>query len=370
MKNLSAETSTTVRRTWAPLLLLPLTLLMAGCPGGRSVQRDAMNAPPDSLEDQFVADDLSEIPVPFDVDPWDLRDLPPDATQLDAQDLTDAPPEDLLSETELGHWDILEDDLPNPDATDAISATAGAGEPCTGDENCENGTCMDTQWGRFCVPPCANSKCPQGWQCVETDAGVRCVPFNPPTCEKCSSSTCPEAWCRDVGLEGSFCMAPCLEHVHCPPDFKCLFDDSLGLSLCTPNIQSCRCTQKDVGKLVSCTITNEFGACTGKGLCTVDVGVVECDAPVAQPEFCDGLDNNCDSIVDDPWPKKGKPCDGQDADLCLTGVSTCGPDGLSLVCTGEIPQFESCDGKDNDCDGLTDEDFPDINGDGVADCLQ
>jgi hypothetical protein len=36
----------------------------------------------------------------------------------------------------------------------------------------------------------------------------------------------------------------------------------------------------------------------------------------------------------------------------------------------DLPPEEECDGEDNDGDGLIDEDFPDTDGDGIADCME
>ena len=90
---------------------------------------------------------------------------------------------------------------------------------------------------------------------------------------------------------------------------------------------------------------------------------LDCDDTMAEvfpgaPELCDGLDNNCDTVV---------PPDELDGDS--DGVSTCGGDCDDT--TGAIGpgQAEICDGADTDCDGqvpLTE--TQDLDGDGTLDC--
>ncbi|OGL89122.1 hypothetical protein A3H75_00310 [Candidatus Uhrbacteria bacterium RIFCSPLOWO2_02_FULL_51_9] len=107
--------------------------------------------------------------------------------------------------------------------------------------------------------------------------------------------------------------------------------------------------------------------------------------PEPQPEVCDGEDNDCDHVVDmitrecesacgsgrqlcvdgDWWP-----CDARDVRDCTNG---CGNHGERTCAAGFwgacnapacqpppppcVPQAETCDGRDNDCDDIADEGF-------------
>lgn len=74
---------------------------------------------------------------------------------------------------------------------------------------------------------------------------------------------------------------------------------------------------------------------------------------------CDGLDNNCDGAVDRlEGPNSERlqaPC-GQSDGECRRGVQYCIDGMISEVCEGSVgPSDEVCNGRDDDCDGRTDE---------------
>jgi len=86
-------------------------------------------------------------------------------------------------------------------------------------------------------------------------------------------------------------------------------------------------------------------------------------APEQAPEICgDGFDNNCDGSTDEGFEALGEPCLMSAAHCEVETSWICTPDGLALACawltsTG-LPPLERCDDDvDNDCDGDTDEGF-------------
>jgi putative metal-binding protein len=130
-----------------------------------------------------------------------------------------------------------------------------------------------------------------------------------------------------------------------------------------------------------CTLPHAVAGCSA-GNCTVAgclAGFVNLNASVSDGceyactssghEVCDGLDNDCDGLVDQADPSllvPGNFC--KTAGECAGTTPTCaGMDGWVCVYTDPdveqvdgdvVPEETRCDGKDNDCDGSADEIYP------------
>jgi hypothetical protein len=117
--------------------------------------------------------------------------------------------------------------------------------------------------------------------------------------------------------------------------------------------------------------TGNLGICAaGTTACTA--GAVVCNQnQQAQPETCDGLDNNCNGVVDEGNPGGGVACSTGLLGVCAAGTKSC--TGGALVCNQNVQSSaEVCDGLDNNCNGTVDEGvkttfYRDADGDGAGD---
>jgi hypothetical protein len=104
------------------------------------------------------------------------------------------------------------------------------------------------------------------------------------------------------------------------------------------------------------TVTCGVGACL-RTAPECDGGRTDtCMPGTPTTEICNGVDDDCDGMVDEDFG--GAVTCGVGA--CLRTVSAC-VGGMTGTCTPGAPAAEVCNGIDDDCDGLVDEDLPALN---------
>ena len=347
------------------IALALLSACMAGCDNGTTVEKlpfDASDTMPEVVEDTKVTIGPEVVDVGADV--VDIG--------ITAPDLPDVQP-----------------DLPAP--------WGDWGKPCADNADCQSGFCLEVAPGESVCTVICVEECPENWYCkgVETppDWTFVCVPPAGNICQPCDTDAdCQYKGdlCIPVGDSGIYCGSACEDDQKCPEHYSCIDLVDLGLEgkQCVPDTGSCVCDHELDGTVQECETANEWGSCSGEQTCDGPAGWSDCNAQVAQAEECNGLDDDCDGDLDEGLVQK--PCLAENEFGSCPGMATCLAtdgwycdakqptaevcDGLDNNCNGVVDDgfaglAEACDGLDNDCDGLVDEGYADFDGDKVADCM-
>jgi len=238
-------------------------------------------------------------------------------------------------------------------------------DPCDENVDCLSGWCVDHLGESVCTQPCTE-ECPPGWMCQQVagtypDLVYVCVSNFANLCRPCAAGhDCKsvggsEDVCVDYGEEGSFCGGTCSETGDCPPGFSCLNSltvDGLELLQCVADGGVCPCTGQAVKLALwtPCEVVNQWGVCPGKRVC-LEEGLSACDAAIPGAESCNGLDDECDGMTDEPAEAGGELInlcdDGNDCttDVCL-GAEGCEHEDLD---SGECKDGDACTVGDH-CD--------------------
>ncbi len=203
--------------------------------------------------------------------------------------------------------------------------------------------------------------------CEVCDDGVwtQCDGEVTPTEESCNDidDDCDGAVDEDLGLGGACwvgvggCRVEGLRV--CAPDGTVQCGAEAGL----PAQEACNGVDDDCDGIVdnvtglgdACTAGS--GACSAVGVMVCGAGSIACSATAGAPaaEICNTVDDDCDGATDEGLGL-GDACTVGAGDCARSGVRVCGLEGdvICSVSAGD-PGPETCDARDNDCDGAVDE---------------
>ena len=261
--------------------------------------------------------------------------------------------------------------------------------------------------GYFCGGTCETAAdCPDDYDCMEA------LDVSGETTKQCvlgeGECTCKQ-WYADEGA-----TTPCYienEFGACVGERQCKADGLTPCSAATPAGELCNGEDDDCDGDVdegtggqACPLVNEHGTCPGIEECSE--GVIDCIGDAPEAEQCDGMDNDCDGTVDEGFEDTDDDgiadcmVDDKDGDGIVDGKDNCPAffnpgqkdndlDNFGDACDADDDndqvadpddcapfddtvspgQLETCDGKDNDCNYIVDEGFPDTDFDGWKDCI-
>lgn len=234
-------------------------------------------------------------------------------------------------------------------------------DACDGqDEDC-NGTADDNIPDISCGVGACAATAPG---CVNGVVGT-CVPGQPSQ-EQCDGidNDCDQLTDESFPQDGMQCDSG-LQGICAAGKMVCMG----GMAMCVPNqmavMEECDDLDNDCNGVVDDNIPGTGGACStgAPGVCASGTiscqgGVVDCfSITPSSPEICDGLDNDCDGMSDENNPGGGGACNTGQLGACQQGTFNCVMG--SVQCTPNAQALpEVCDGTDNNCDGQADEGNP------------
>ncbi len=235
---------------------------------------------------------------------------------------------------------------------------------CTCKENgdCDNAQCIEIGSGKVCATPCVD-KCQEGFKCTLINSGgdsvTICVPKYIHLCDPCvKSKDCQtlgngDAACVNEAGQGNFCGTGCTVDGDCAASYTCQSVTSVEgapVKQCVktsvaPELKygECTCSELAVAQKAqtNCFVEHKndkgelVGKCAGVRACGAS-GLTTCAAPALDVEVCDGKDNDCDGLTDEATCDAGGACN----------VGTCDPQtGCAYSKLNNVP----CDADKNAC---------------------
>ena len=263
-----------------------------------------------------------------------------------------------------------EDTTVDPDGSgepDTTPPGANFGEACQVDSECASGLCLVLPTGSICTQPCITD-CPEGYACAPGMISTA------PSIDTCA----PSDFCEDTDGD-TYGRGPACPGLDCDDTNARL--NTISAELCDNRDNDCDgLVDEEVATDGESCDSGSLGICQ-QGTLACSRGNNECvPLQTAGVESCNGVDDDCDGETDENADGEvltsecyGGPLGTAGIGICQVGLRFCDA-GAFGDCDGQIlPGTEVCNGLDDDCDGLVDDGFTiavyfrDADGDGFGD---